>query len=507
MVEPPCPVISFAKMRYFIIVLFICFLFSVISHAQKHDYVWELGHDGGTILNFNSNPPLIELANRNSIMHLTNVSMSDSSGNLIFYTNGCNIYNTEDNIMEGGEDINPGSLHDNNCSGSFNSYTAARGAIAVPRTNEMYYLFHKGGEIVFEPQIDVYLDKLYYTVINMGANSGMGKVVQKNVLIIKDTLQSVDLCAVKHANNTDWWMIVPKRASNNYFKIRFFYDNSITVEYQVIGDSTLYIGDGGGQALFSPDGTKYIRYNPVDEIQIFDFDRSTGELSNYKKITIPGDTAFVGGAAISANSRYLYISSQIRFYQYDLQAPDIAASQVLLGEYDGYQSPFPIATTFYHCQLAPDCKIYCNCYNGCDVLHVVNNPDEPGLACDFVQHGVQLPTSNALSLPNFPNYRLDTGQPPCVPTASGELAASPTTIKVYPNPATGQVTVALPAALRQAATWSLHDALGREVRRALLPAGEQQAEVGLTGLAPGLYLWRVEAAEGGLGSGKLIVIK
>ncbi|MCF8244916.1 MAG: T9SS type A sorting domain-containing protein [Saprospiraceae bacterium] len=344
----------------------------------------------------------------------------------------------------------------------------------------------------------------------MEQNNGLGKVIEKNVLVLEDTMHSGDLTAVKHNNNVDWWIITPKRTSNVYFKIHFTPNGIESVNTQSIGDSTLYAGDGGGQAIFSPNGTKYIRYNPADDIQIFDFDRSTGELSNYQHIIIPQDTAFVGGAAISPNSRYLYISSQVKFYQYDLQAPDIAASQVLLGEYDGYMSPF--ATTFFSCQLAPDCKIYCCTYNGCDVLHVVNYPDEPGLACDFVQHGVQLPSYNTLSMPNFPNYRLGTGQPVCVPTANDEVKLVQSEIKVYPNPANGQVTVLLPAPLYNESTWSLHDALGREVASAVLSApqgqaGKQEAEVGLAGVASGLYFWRVVNGRGTVGSGKLIIIK
>ncbi|HRF38555.1 MAG TPA: hypothetical protein PK198_07190, partial [Saprospiraceae bacterium] len=61
---------------------------------------------------------------------------------------------------------------------------------------------------------------------------------------------------------------------------------------------------------------------------------------------------------------------------------------------------------FYLAQLAPDGKIYINSNNGVRYLHVINQPDSLGLACDVCQHCVELPSINALSLPNFPNYRL-----------------------------------------------------------------------------------------------------
>ncbi len=404
--------------------------------AQKNDYIWVLGHNGGTTIDFNNSPPNIFFADRQPVMHLDNASIADSLGNLLFYTNGCDIFNKENQVMDGGDEINPGSVHNEYCSGSFSAYIGSRGAIALPFHDEKYYLFHEGAVLFLnQPQIDGFFNKLYYSVIDMTANNnGLGKVVEKNNLILQDTFHAGDLAAVRHTNNNDWWIISPKRYSDKYFKVLFASDGSMAVSEQVIGDSTFIGSDAGGQALFSPNGQLYVRYNPQSDIMIFDFDRSTGEMSNYRHIEIPGDSAFVGGAAISPNSRFLYISSETKFYQYDLQSSDIAASQVLLGEYDGYVSPF--ATTFYNCQLGPDCKIYCNCYNSCDVFHVVNYPDEPGLACDFVQHGVQLASSNALSLPNFPNYRLGTGQPPCMPTATEEVAVKKVLpFSLSPNPA------------------------------------------------------------------------
>ncbi|MBK6783546.1 MAG: hypothetical protein IPG79_07145 [Saprospiraceae bacterium] len=45
--------------------------------------------------------------------------------------------------------------------------------------------------------------------------------------------------------------------------------------------------------------------------------------------------------------------------------------------------------------------------NGSYSLHVINKPDEPGKACDFVQNAIKLPNSNSGTLPNFPRFRVD----------------------------------------------------------------------------------------------------
>jgi hypothetical protein len=489
------------KKKFFIFILAVN-LFNAVF-AQKHDYIWVLGHNGGTNIDFNDTPPNIYFADRPTVMHVTNAIMSDISGQLLFYTNGCNIYAKNNKIMENGQDINPGTLHNEFCTEPFIAYLASRGATALPQRDSIYNLFHLGMKRVTTPQYDVFANRLYYTKVNMSQNTGMGKVVEKNKLIVEDTFQGGDLIAVKHGNLEDWWVIVPKRYSNKYFKIAAVSDGSMVVSEQIIGDSSIVGSSGGSQAVFSPDGSLYARYVPKQGILLFDFDRETGELSNYRHLPIPSDSAFAGGIAISPNSRFLYISAETKFYQYDLQASDISASQVLLAEYDGTVSPF--ATTFYNCQLAPDCKIYCNCNSSCNVFHVVNHPDEPGLACDFVQHGVQLATSNAGSIPNFPNYRLGSGQPVCVATEAGEVEKTAAPIKVFPNPATSVVTVSMPQALQRDATWSLHDQLGRAVRRAVLSAGQQEVQVSVEGLVAGLYFWSIKGEGFVVGSGKLII--
>ncbi len=178
---------------------------------------------------------------------------------------------------------------------------------------------------------------------------------------------------------------------------------------QVIGDSIL--SPSLGQNVFSPDGTKFVELSmfSIEEgnfLNIYDFDRCTGLLSNHKQITYL-DNASSGGVAISPNSRFLYVSSFVNIYQYDLWAEDIEASKDTVATWDGFIIPPVFATTFFLAQLAPDGKIYISANNGVQYLHVINSPNLPGELCDVCQHCVLLPTYNAFSMPNFPNYRLN----------------------------------------------------------------------------------------------------
>ena len=167
-------------------------------------------------------------------------------------------------------------------------------------------------------------------------------------------------------------------------------------------------GNGAGQALFSPDGKKYARYSAADELRLFDFDRTTGELSNFQLIEIPPDTIGNpplgrGGVAFSPSGRFLYCSNWDTVFQLDLEAENIQASLEIVAEWDGYfvdDLPF-LPASFWLMQLAPDCRIYITMANTVDILHVIHEPDNKGLACNVQQH-IELPAYNAGTMPNFP---------------------------------------------------------------------------------------------------------
>src|SRR5690606_1303784 len=235
-----------------------------------------------------------------------------------------------------------------------------------------------------------------------------------------------------------------------------------TVFVQAIGDTT-YRGGAAGQAAFSPDGSMYARYNPLDDLSLFDFDRETGLLSNYRKIHV-ADSGNIGGVALSPNGRFLYACARLDMYQFDTWADDIGASKVHLGHFDDHFDPFP--ATFYHMQLGPDCRIYIGSSNGVKAMHLIHEPDKKGHACRFEQYAFHFPVHNTTTMPNFPNYRLDIA-PVCDPgIATGFFTpghATTTPAQIYPNPTDGPLWVKLSAewSAGQEIRVSINDYMGR----------------------------------------------
>lgn len=378
--------------------------------AQRHDYSLLFGYDGGdaspnnpegcvTFMTFeDGSAKFVDNQVINMNFNDTNVSMSDEAGNLIFYYNGVYIENAEFAMMEGGDTLN---VWENLGS------DIPQGGIALPYPGQpnKYILFHETEDYFVNPPWSFQSVALYYSVVDLAENNGLGRVTERKKLILADTLTYGQLTAARHANGRDWWLLAGESHTNRFYT--FLVDIS-GPHLANIQTTEFMKKDGFGYAYFSPDGTKYVSSHAVDwgpngeYLYVYDFDRCSGLLSNGQEINLLGHIG--SGVAVSPNSRFLYCPVEEYLYQYDLESADVEASRTTVGTHNGHIDPFP--TKFDRCFLAPDGKIYIVTSSGSRTLHVVNSPDEEGIGCDFQQPGIKLPCYNARSLPNFPNYRL-----------------------------------------------------------------------------------------------------
>lgn len=492
-----------------LILIFVCVLSQ--SFAQKHDYYWVMGYgsffvgssSGGTDIDFNVDPPDTSYVFRSMDIARNSASISDTEGNLLFYTNGCYIAGADNLPLANGEGLNPGFISDLVCE---SAYLGADCSLILPKPNteHIYHLFH----LTFDKDsLNFFLvTKLLYTEVDMSLNNGKGGVTShKNELILNARLCAGQLEAVKHANGYDWWIIVPKAESNSYYKFLFTANGLIGPFEQTIGN-VYYKIDWNGQAVFSPDGTKYARFDTRTDLNIFDFDRCDGTLSNHRFIpmNLNSDTVVAGGVAISPNSRYIYLSATDKVFQFDLDADDIASTKTVVGVYDGFAAPF--ASTFYLAQLAPDNKIYINCTNAEMVLHVINAPDQPGLDCDLTLHSFYLPTYNAFTMPNFPNFRLGPTVSSCdsIISSSSFLYNKKTPIEISPNPFDNQIILKqLPISSKNKVIY-LFDIIGRSWTQYVIPEGVTDFIMDTTSIPTGFYFYRIESDGNILQSGKLV---
>jgi hypothetical protein len=394
-------------MKYYICIFAFLFHFSQ-TEAQMNDATWILISsldpnveifNGNSILNFYDDSLNIHWEDRNINASGSWGLISDEEGQLQFYTNSCSVFSYDDNLMENGDSLNyPQPLWDFYCEDGYPEFGNTL-IIPFPNTANCYLLFYLKRMNVFSSP------EFLYAKINMNLNEGKGKVELKNFLLMQGNFEKSS--GVKHSNGRDWWVLVPGNTDSKYYRL-LATPSGITGPHEqtIVGVSqdSIYIS---GTKLFSPDGTKYVDCNSNNGINIFDFDRCSGLLSNFQYIPNAVGAAF-HNLAISPNSRYLYLSltNTGKLIQYDLTSDDIASTGDTVGVYDGfYDSLANHATVFSFMQLAPDGKIYMPTQSR--FMHVIQDPNQQGSLCNFEQRAIELPSAVAYPItPHFPNYRL-----------------------------------------------------------------------------------------------------
>ena len=429
------------------IIYYFIYCHSIFSQSlvPKYDYNWVLDSYGTPCLVIQFGNDTIVYDSLNMDFGYTNACISDIDGKLISYSNGCQINNSTFGPMENGQQINPGQVHRENCPAG--RYPAGeQGAVFIPDPGDSmrYYLLHASIAIQDFPILKTWVDAISYSIVDLKYNNSLGKVILKNNPIITDSSICAEMAVVKNINNKDFWILSKVAYENAYYRM-LLNSNGISVigKQNNLGDTSSIKDFPLGVCIFSPNGEKFIRYSVyLDNISLFDFDRSTGLLSNYRSIPVIDSMMLDGGACFSPSGRFLYVGTYWDLYQYDLEAVDIKASEVHIAHWDGFRYRNIFSHMIGRMQLGPDCKIYVNCRNSMKYLHVINKPDEKGLACDFHQNQLELPQTHGGFLPSFPNYRLGVA-PVCDPN----LAVSVYEIQihrylsVYPNPASDEVTL------------------------------------------------------------------
>lgn len=345
------------------IILFFYFVF-YISYAQKEANIWYFGENAG--LDFNSGVPL-PLTNSQMDTHEGCAVLSNSAGQMIFYSNGVTVWNKNHQIMLNG-------------SGLLGNESSTQSCVIVPKpgSTSLYYIFTTTDE--------GNSDGFKYSVVDMTLDGGLGAVTnEKNVDIYTPT--SEKLTVVKHSNKIDYW-IITHGWNNKKFYSYLLKSTGLDYVPVVSNIGTViprpFIGTGGdaaGVMKVSPDGSKLVACHSNLEIaELFDFDNTTGKISN-NQILSSGQNALYG-AEFSVDNKVLYISRHGKIAQYDLTANPISSSEFVLNANDNSSSAISM-------QLGPDNKIYVALIFS-NKIAVINKPEVLGAGCDFQNSSIDL---------------------------------------------------------------------------------------------------------------------
>ncbi|MEP7128818.1 MAG: T9SS type A sorting domain-containing protein [Chitinophagales bacterium] len=437
---------------------------------------------------------------------VTNTSICDSTGNLLFYTNGLNIGNSNYDTVINATNFNPGEATSD---GEPDGLSASQGALFIPGPSSpsLYYLFHITGDNFFaNGQFETQPTYLSYTLIDAELDNGKGAVLNdfKNIHIINDTLTWGRLSACKHGNGRDWWVIIHRYYSNLFFKLLITPQGIEGPFEQQMG--SIVTKDIYGQACFSPDGSRFAMISPSDTLDYFQFNRCTGEFYDPLIISVPDSTGTIG-CSFSPNNRFLYVSSKYNLYQYDTWNSNMIENVIHIAAWDTFKE-LGVSVFFDTHQLAPDNKIYISSFNGVSYLNVINSPDLFGLSCDFAPHSFVLPQYNS-TLPTFPNYDLGALQGSPCDTLSG-LSTSfsipyKSSYRIVPNPVSDWLNIIYQNS--EDALFELFDINGRRVAAVSLYHYFRNRLIEMNDLPAGVYLATVTQNGKQVWSEKVVVVQ
>tara|TARA_B110000967_G_scaffold208046_1_gene258990 strand:+ start:30 stop:3278 length:3249 start_codon:yes stop_codon:yes gene_type:complete len=368
-------------------------------------------------------------------------SISDFNGNLLFYTDGRNVWDKNHQVMPNANyNAGKGLLGDPSSTssgliiprpGNPNNYYVF--TVDEPHHNNAWAYPNQGPADINGNSLDSYIDNtrnsgtvpnaddgynngLNYSLVDLSLNSGNGDVVatEKNRPLLTydpdDDEQAAYKCsekitAVEHSDGQSYWVV--SHFMDTFYAFRVDENGvnmtPVTTQISPLVSINGYRRNAIGYLKSAPDGTKLAichseqgrnqgqRAVNSGSLWVYDFDDNTGIVSNPESVLSNTD---VYGVDFSLDSSKLYTSYDNSVAQFDLNAADVSATRTTV--YQGSDRVFAL-------QLAPNGKIYVVNLNFDSSLDVINNPEELGTLCNYEVAGQPLAigTSSALGLPPF----------------------------------------------------------------------------------------------------------
>lgn len=256
--------------------------------------IWYFGDGAG--LDFNPDPndpnaatprPIAQPHNQNIPAGTTTIS--DQAGQVLFFTDGESVWDLNGQLMENGEDI-----------GGDNLSSQSVLAVPIPQDQTLFYLFTTQRAADGSNQV-----KFSLVDIKAENQTGVGNVVTKDNFLFSP---STEHNAALSAGDTTWVMF--HELGNNTFRAYPITENGIGEPVLSSVGSNHGFNTGVGAMKFSPDGEKLavtISEGGCNKLEIFDFDQSTGELTEYARIDL-GCDGDVYGLEFSDNSERVLVS-------------------------------------------------------------------------------------------------------------------------------------------------------------------------------------------------------
>jgi len=375
--------------------IFFFLALGLIVHGQEGpdecDYVppkqgdyWFFYKDIGLIFS-NGTVQLNNLSGDKLITGKGSSVISDINGSLLFFTDGETVWNRNLGTLQNGTDLAGSSF-------------STQSSIIVPQPGDggLYYIFSVDQIWNFQESTKGFR----YSIVDMAGNSGLGRVTQKNRPLIDTVPEKVT--STLHANGIDYWVVTVEWRTNKFYAYLINNQGLDTANIVTSNEGTVQTGgladnNSVGYLKFSADGSRLAQAIYGDGIiEIFDFNNQTGDINFSKRLSNALEYENAFGIEFSPNGEYLYYTSapvnpfaNKDLYQYEISSATLTHLNADASKRD--------VTAL---QLASDGKIYVARYES-DTIGIIENPNRPGLACNYDNDGLAIVNESVAGMPNF----------------------------------------------------------------------------------------------------------
>lgn len=348
--------------------LLFCLMILVMSicsiHAQNAAKHWMFGSKAA--VDFNSTPPVASLLpGSNLTSDEGSASISDSNGNLLFYTDGRRVWNRNYVVMPNG-------------SGLLGHSSSTQSALIVPCDCSRYFIF------TTDAVENSFTNGLNYSVVDMTLNGGFGDVTaQKNIQLFAPSAEKI--AAVSDGTGGYW--VVAHEMGSARFRSYHLIGGNCTINRKAAVFSTagmIYSGDpphnfGYGQMKISPNGRRLAvaddSISLESHLELFRFDTATGivsDLTDRDTLRQPNYGFYGIEFSPDSNSLYATTDSGPNLYRYNITSNTLLNRSILAN-----LGPLANEDRIGEMQLAPDGNIYFARRNQA-FISVIPSPNNPG---------------------------------------------------------------------------------------------------------------------------------
>lgn len=303
------------------------------------------------------------------------IIIHDSNDDLLFYSDGVSVWDKKHNLFPNSNNI---PLHPNSSS--------VQGTYCIKSSKEdnIYYLLSLN-HIVIPSEGELYLSK-----IDLSLNDGLGDIVEGSVIKIGENFTEQMEVIPNPCGGV--WVINHQRDNNCFVSTHILDGDVIARVFSKIGYNSIRSRWFLGTLKSSNDKTKLLWVETGGKpIEIFNFDKSTGKLSEYLTIPENGDLTY---GIYSKNDNLIYIAKRDEklnknyIIQYDITHSSV---ELILQSKTIFEVPVDLYPSMIGMEYNSKDEVVFTSSSHTSHIGKIFNPNAKGIECKLNPNAILVP--------------------------------------------------------------------------------------------------------------------